>query len=399
MLLTGFDAPVEQVMYLDRHIREAELLQAIARVNRTYARGGVEKGFGIVVDYYGVARHLKDALEAYSDEDVEGALESLQDEIPKLRDQHRRVVDLFTSKDTAIADAEACVQLLGDEKLRAEFHVKLKQFLATLDLVLPRPEGLPYVNDAKALAHIQAKARNRYRSDERLIGKEVGEKVRKLIDEHVISLGIDPRIPPIEITDAEFDRHVEQEHSPRAAASEMEHALRYHIRKHVDEDLEHALRYHIRKHVDEDPTHYEKLSERLKGILKELEGRWDELAEALQKLIDEARKGRQQDEATGLDPETQQPFFDLLKQEAVGDATLEDAAQEHLCDLTVELVEHIQQEIAIVGFWSRAQAQAGLRSWIFQTLDDADLLDFDQIDPVADRLMELAKANHHRLVR
>ena len=62
MLLTGFDAPVEQVMYLDRHIKEAELLQAIARVNRSYAhagaRGGVEKGCGIVVDYYGVARHL-----------------------------------------------------------------------------------------------------------------------------------------------------------------------------------------------------------------------------------------------------------------------------------------------------------------------------------------------------
>jgi hypothetical protein len=43
MLLTGFDAPVEQVMYLDRHIKEAELLQAIARVNRTYAKGEVRR--------------------------------------------------------------------------------------------------------------------------------------------------------------------------------------------------------------------------------------------------------------------------------------------------------------------------------------------------------------------
>jgi type I restriction enzyme, R subunit len=89
MLLTGFDAPVEQAMYLDRHAKEAELLQAIARVNRPYSRGGtqgvVEKGCGIVVDYYGVARHLKDALAAYSAEDVDGTLESLKDEIPKLR--------------------------------------------------------------------------------------------------------------------------------------------------------------------------------------------------------------------------------------------------------------------------------------------------------------------------
>jgi type I restriction enzyme, R subunit len=58
MLLTGFDAPIEGVMYLDRPIREAELLQAIARVNRT----GFGKRCGIVVDYYGVAQHLKEAL-------------------------------------------------------------------------------------------------------------------------------------------------------------------------------------------------------------------------------------------------------------------------------------------------------------------------------------------------
>jgi type I restriction enzyme R subunit len=386
MLLTGFDAPVEQVMYLDRHIREAELLQAIARVNRRYshggARGGVEKGFGIVVDYYGVARHLKEALEAYSAEDVEGALESLKDEIPKLRDQHRRAVDLFRSRGIEdIADTEACVQLLKDERLRAEFHVKLKAFLATLDMVLPRPEGLPYVNDAKTLAHIQARARNRYRGAERLIGKEVGEKVRKLIDDHILSLGIDPRIPPIEITSAQFEEHVGKERSARAKASEMEH----------------ALRYHIRKHLDEDPTHYQRLSERLEGILKAFEGRWDDLVQALRKLVQEAQEGRQQDDATGLDPETQ-VFFDLLLAQSVRDPAAEAEITPRLREVVVELVDHIRQEIALVNFWQRAQVREGLRSWIFMTLDAADLLPFDRLDPVVDRLMELARANHHRLV-
>jgi hypothetical protein len=81
MLLTGFDAPIEGVMYLDRPIREAELLQAIARVNRT----GFGKRCGIVVDYFGVAQHLKEALAAYADEDVEGALASLKDEATFLK--------------------------------------------------------------------------------------------------------------------------------------------------------------------------------------------------------------------------------------------------------------------------------------------------------------------------
>jgi type I restriction enzyme R subunit len=233
MLLTGFDAPIEGVMYLDRPIREAELLQAVARVNRT----GHGKQAGIVVDYYGVARHLKEALAAYSQEDIEGVLKSLKDEIPKLRDRHQRVVDLFRSHGMEdLGDTEACVDLLGDERLRAEFAVKLKQFLETLDVVLPRPEGLPFTQDAKTLAFVYARARNRYKEGLPYIGKSVGAKVRKLIDDHVISLGINPKIPPISLTDGEFEDHLGRQVSPRAKASEMEHAIRYHIHKHLNED-------------------------------------------------------------------------------------------------------------------------------------------------------------------
>ena len=247
MLLTGFDAPIEGVMYLDRPIREAELLQTIARVNRT----GHGKKFGIVVDYYGLAHHLKEALNVYADEDIDGALQSLKDEIPVLRDRHLRVVDLFRSRGIeSLADIEACVEALADERLRAEFAVKLKAFLDTLDVVLPRPEGLPFVADAKLLAFIYARARNRYR-DTPVLGKDVGAKVRKLIDDHVVSMGVDPKIPPISLTDADFGSKVAREPNDRAKASEMEH----------------AIRAHIREHLDQDPVAYRKLSERLRDVL------------------------------------------------------------------------------------------------------------------------------------
>ena len=65
-LLTGFDAKVEQAMYIDRAISGAELLQAIARTNRT---AGETKRFGMVVDYYGVGKNLADALALYDGED------------------------------------------------------------------------------------------------------------------------------------------------------------------------------------------------------------------------------------------------------------------------------------------------------------------------------------------
>jgi hypothetical protein len=95
MLLTGFDAPIEQVIYLDRPIKEAELLQAIARTNRT--RPGKQRG--LVVDYFGVANHLEEALAAYDADDAAdtlGALRSVADEIDTLRPKRNRLWMIFT---------------------------------------------------------------------------------------------------------------------------------------------------------------------------------------------------------------------------------------------------------------------------------------------------------------
>jgi len=381
MLLTGFDAPIEGVMYLDRPIREAELLQAIARVNRT----GHGKTAGILVDYYGVARHLKDALSAYSAEDIEGALQSLADEIPKLRDRHARVIGIFQSRDVdPIDDKDAAIELLGDERLRAEFRIKLKQFLATLDLVLPRPEGLPFVRDAEALGEIYTRARNLYRTDDMpTLGKSLGRKVQHLIDEHVISLGIDPKIPPIAITDAKFADHVSRKVSDRAKASEMEH----------------AVRSHIRKKLDEDPVYYQGLSDRLEEILQKFGQNWEQLAMALSEFVEEAKRGRRKDAGLGLDPELHAPFFDVLKQEREKEAPVRGKDVKWLADLAVQLVEKVvRPTVNVVGFWKNAPRQEELRGHIFMFLDESEVVDFDRADAVADRLMDLAKANDRKLV-
>jgi type I restriction enzyme R subunit len=379
MLLTGFDAPVEGVMYLDRAIREAELLQAIARVNRT----GHAKKAGIIVDYHGVARHLSEALAAYAAEDVAGALQSLKDEIPKLRDQHLRVVSLFTSRGIEdLADSEPAVQLLADERLRAEFSVKLKQFLETLDLVLPRPEALAYVKDAKRLAFIYTRARNRYRDGVPLIGVSVGAKVRKLIDDHIVSLGVDPKIPPISITDTKFGEHVDRQVSARAKASEMEH----------------AVRHHIRQHLAEDPVHFGKLSERLEEILKTYGEHWEQLAMALATFVGEVEQGRRGDDS-GLAPETEAPFFAVLKEERKKHQAVTPGDAKTLAGLTVELVARIRAEVNVVGFLRNAHAQSVLRGAIFEFLSDHDIVPFDRADAVSDQLLELAKANHSKLVK
>ena len=134
MLITGFDAPIVQALCLDRSMKDHELLQAIARVNRIHR----DKTCGMVVDYFGVADNLKDALSAYDEKQVQGALVSIKDEIPLLDDRHRRMMALFEAAKCPIWDVERCVNLLKDTKIRADFEIKFKKFMESMDIMLPR---------------------------------------------------------------------------------------------------------------------------------------------------------------------------------------------------------------------------------------------------------------------
>jgi type I restriction enzyme R subunit len=332
------------------------------------------------VDYYGVGRHLKEALAVYSAEDVHGALMSLRDELPRLADRHRRILAVFHDHGIAdIADTDAGVDLLRDVKIRADFVVKLKQFLESVDTVMPRPEVLPYLRDAKLLGFINKAAANLYRDSQlSLVG--VGHKVRQLIDRFIEAHGIDPKVPPISILDADFERAVDARTSDRARASEMEH----------------AARYHINKNFPEDPAYYKKLSERLEEILQRFQDNWAELVQALREFTHEVRQGRPADE-TGLDPRTQAPFLSILVEEVSTNGELPKERLAALAGLTVEMVEHIRQEIRMVDFWRNTHAQNVLRGWIVGFLDEHDVVPFRRQPAVADRMVELAKALHTRL--
>jgi type I restriction enzyme, R subunit len=374
MLLVGFDAPVEQVLYLDRFMEGHELLQAIARVNRRYK----EKTRGYVVDYFGVGNRLTEALAMYSQDDIKGALVNIKDELPKLDDRHRRVLQLFYDKEIEdITDTDECIDALRDIKLRAEFITKLAEFTESMDIILPRPEALPYVYDMKLLGFINKAAANRYR-DSQLNIAGVGGKVKQLIDEHIVAQGVNPKIPPISILDKNFEKEVGRLTSKKSQALEMEH----------------AARFHIEKHFNEDPAHYKKLSERLKEILTAFHENWDALAEELRKFMQEVKKGREEDE-TGLDPKTQAPFLGILFEEA-GKKNDRKKMKDY-CEAVVDIVDHIRQEISVIDFWRSRHLQNILRTWIMNELDDRNLISFNRQAKTADRIMELAKTLHIRL--
>ena len=199
-----------------------------------------------------------------------------------------------------------------------------------------------------------------------------------MIDQHITVLDLSQKIQPLRITDPAFNYHIKQMDSDRAMASEMEH----------------ALRHHIRTHVDEDPAYYRKLSERIDEILDRLEDRWDQIALELEGVIDEINTGRTDEDETGLDPATELPFFGQMVERVASSDT---KTSERLIELTVELVAKIRQIIGVVGFWDNATKQDDLRKAIKRTLDESDLFAFSSLDELAVELVALAKANQHRL--
>jgi type I restriction enzyme R subunit len=249
MLLTGFDAPVEQVLYLDAPLKEHTLLQAIARVNRT-AYG---KSYGLVVDYWGDNQRIANALELFSEEDgVLGALRPLSEKIQLLESRHRAAMRLFEGLDRK--DEATCLALLDPDDIRAKFELDFLRFAEAMDMVLPDPKGLeePYVGDLKWLARLRVTAR-RAHYQEPFDPKDYGAKVSAIIAKYLSTEDVEVLLTKRDILDPAFKQHLDSLSSTEAKAAEIEHAIRHEI--HV--------------HRDENPTAYVSLWEQLEKIVNE----------------------------------------------------------------------------------------------------------------------------------
>jgi len=371
MLLTGFDAPIAQVMYLDRKLTDHNLLQAIARVNRTKAN----KFSGYIVDYFGLTDYLADALKVFSSTDIKGALKDLKDEVPKLQSAHTRVKQHLKGQN--LQDIDACIALLADELKRQQFEADFRTFSKQVEIVLPDPAASPFLGDLKALGKVVIGCRNRYR-DEQLNIVGCGEKVRALIEEHVRATGVDPRVPPTKLFDVEFEQVLAAQTNDRAKASEVEH----------------AIKAHLKVKLDDDPEYYQSLALRLEEIIQKCQQKWQELVQQLLLFRDEMEKEKtQQNEDLGLS-EIQGPFYRSLMAEitkASGDDTLNEETHQQVLDLTKELVTEFQEATQIVGFFDKWDEVTRIKKQIKRSILDQPFGNKALVDAVTERFMDLGK--------
>ena len=377
MLLTGFDAPVEQVMYLDAPLKEHTLLQAIARVNRPL---GDEKTYGLVVDYWGVSRELHDALAVFSTTDIQGALTPNVDELPRLESRHAAAMKFFQ----AVADRndlDACVRVLEPEDVRAAFDLAFRRFSQSMDMLLPDQRALAYHGDLRWLGKIRGTARARYR-DDRLDLSGCGEKVRKLIADAVVAEGIQILVKEVQLFSPEFDEKVDALGTDDAKASEMEH----------------AIRHEINVRVEENPVFYQSLRERLEEIIEQ---RRQERLDAAQQLslLNSLREELQGEQARahdiGLDARGF-AIYGLLERHrpmtAREDSPAYDAANRDLASL---LDEEVAPFTELVDWWQKDDVQRQMRSRIKRQLRASGIAG-DEVEGLAADIVDLAKVRTDR---
>ena len=385
MLLTGFDAPVEQVMYLDRVIVAHSLLQAIARVNRVV---GASKEKGYIVDYVGVGHHLKNALDTYDEREQNEILDVLsfpEEELKALRAAEAAVMAFFEKNGVSdLTDHDALFDLFYDEDLRFEFLRLFREFTKCLDVVFPAKEALDFMKNYQTLTAVSVMAARHLR-DERLSMKGIPPKLRQITDAFLLSRGIETRVEAISILDEQFEKDVANRTRTKTKAAEIEHAIRHHL------DVE----------LNDDPDLQASFAEALARILGEFRDNWN-------KIYDELEKLRQHIINTGKEPtyglhrKKQMPIFRMLRQEIFGDTEPDESAIGTLVSLTQHLFGDMERELRLTGFWESISARQKLKADLQRTLLQPDFSGLPSVlqnrNRITSRLMEIAEKNNDAIL-
>ena len=328
------EARVEQVLYLDAPLRGRQLLQAIARVT------GVAdaKDYGLVVDYWGVAAALREAMSNLPSE-MNDALRSKADLASLLRSFHDAVMEFFGPHPRD--DLEACIRVLEPADTRSAFELAFHRFARGLDMLLPDPATQPLIADLLWLGAIRNAARLRFR-DDRLDLSSCRPKVRALLE---ASIETHSHLP-VSVFSPELDQQLANLESDVARASELEHAIHQEIDQRVVASP--VCYQHIAQRLAEARTHRD-------------EGRIDadQYLRLLRALAQELRCVEDVARSMDLD-EISLALYELLGSEH--DARCSDTASRRR-EVAISLCKELR-ELAVVDWLQKQDVQRRMRQTV-----------------------------------
>ena len=260
-LLTGFDAPRASTLYIDKQLKEHNLLQAIARVNRLYDG----KDYGYIIDYRGLLGELDQALTSYASlsgfdpEDITGAVIDVRSEIVKAKTYYTHLDGLFSSvkfKD----DLESYVAVLEDVQKRDDFKEWLSQFARAFKLSLSSEKICDILSEEEIKAYKQkVKFYNELRKAVQLryhescdFGKYEAQ-MQKLLDTYVSAKEVNELTKLVNIFETEFDDEVQRVEGKNAKA----------------DTIISAVSAVVKEKMDSNPAFYKSIAQQIQDIIDE----------------------------------------------------------------------------------------------------------------------------------
>jgi len=259
-LLTGFDAPRATILYIDKELKEHNLLQAIARVNRLYDG----KDFGFIIDYRGLLGNLDSALTSYSsldgfeEEDLVGTVIDIKEEIARVKTYYSYLEELFKNVENK-NDQESYEVFLADEDIRKEFYEYLSNYGRALKLALSSDkideifgdeEIKEYKLKMKFYSNLRVSIKIRYH--ESVDFGKYEKQMQKLLDTFISAEDVHQLTKLVNIFDEDFETEIERIVGDNARA----------------DTILSALSATITEKMDSNPAYYEKLSLRIKEIIE-----------------------------------------------------------------------------------------------------------------------------------
>ena len=364
-LLTGFDAPRNTVLYVCKPLKEHNLLQAIARVNRLHEEGDEPKEFGFIIDYQGLLGELDkalttySALEGYDAEDLVGAVHDVREEIKKLRHFHGRVWDLFRPVKNK-KDMEAMEQFLADEAIRQDFYGRLRAFSRCLHISLSSEKILDVFDEAqiaemkrdwRSFSDLRKSVRIRYQ--EAVDVKEFEPKIKRLLDDHVTAMPAETVIELIDIHDTGVLKSVIEE----TGISDASKADR----------IASATRRAIAERMDLDPAFYERFSKLLDDTIKDYrEKRKSEkdYLDSVVKIGSKVARGHEEREmpAALRGNDDGMAFYGIFSG-VLAEASGKPVGEDETAEVALAVMDIIHEH-RIVDVWSNETAQNDMRNAI-----------------------------------
>ena len=284
-LITGFDAPKNSALYIDKRLKDHNILQAIARVNRVFEG----KTHGLIIDYRGIFGHLNDAIDTYAalenegfdKEDIEGTLHHLDEEIKELANRHSNLWEIFKEVENK-GDTESLQRALEPIDIRENFYKRLNLFSKTWQWAksnakfqdeTPKEIKRRYDGDLKMFVGLRAAAKQRY-------GETVDYSHYEKQLENMVHQSVSAEQVKVIIEQADIFSHEDFEKEVSSVEGDVAKS----------DVIANRMKRSLSEKMEENPAFYKKLSELIEKTIKDHREKrisdaqyWDHMKDHLRK--------------------------------------------------------------------------------------------------------------------